>query len=332
MKSKPRRTKRSRRRVPDVATEQLTTPYVVSQGGRRKKRRSPEPASWIGWAFIAPNLIGFAIFTLLPLIFSFGISFTEWDVISGLDSIKWVGISNFTEAMTTSDFWGAGARTLIYAGVSVPLTTVMGLLVALALNGPIPGRAVLRLVFFIPFIANSVAIAATWILLYDPRYGPINRFLINLGIEDPPVWLASSDWALTALIIMAIWQGAGYAAIIYLAALQDVPPDLHEAASIDGAGALERFKVVTFPFLTPTSFFLLVTGFIGASQSFGMINLMTQGGPGQSTTVLSYYVYLHGFRFYEFGYASAVAWVMFLIILLMTMLLWRVQRRGVFYG
>jgi multiple sugar transport system permease protein len=234
--------------------------------------------------------------------------------------------------LTEPDFWSAGWRTLIYAGVGVPLTTAAGLLVALALNGPIPGRTAVRLIFFIPFIANSVAIAATWILLYDPRYGPINRFLMSLGIDDPPLWLASSDWALPALIIMAVWHGAGYAAVIYLAALQDVPQDLHEAAALDGAGSWARFRAVTFPFLTPTSFFLIVTGFIGASQSFGMINLMTRGGPGEATTVLSYYVYLSGFRFYEFGYASAIAWMMFLVILVLTLLLWRVQRRGVFYG
>ena len=299
---------------------------------RRRRRRSPEPAAWIGWAFVAPNLLGFAVFTLLPLVFSLAISFAEWDVISGLDNIRWVGLDNFSRLLGEEDFWSSAKRTLIYAGVGVPLTTAAGLLVALALDGPIPGRTVVRLIFFIPFIANSVAIAATWILLYDPRYGPINRFLQSLGIDDPPLWLASSDWALTALIIMAVWQGAGYAAVIYLAALQDVPADLHEAAALDGAGSWARFKAVTFPFLTPTSFFLIITGFISASQSFGMINLMTRGGPGESTTVLSYYVYLSGFRFYEFGYASAIAWMMFLAILVLTMLLWRVQRRGVFYG
>lgn len=309
-----------------------TVPAATIGKGERRKRRSPEPAAWIGWAFIAPNLIGFAVFTFFPLLFSLAISFAEWDVISGLDGIRWVGTGNFRRLLSEGDFWSSGGRTLIYAGIGVPLTTAGGMLVALALNGPIPGRAVLRLIFFIPFIANAVAIAATWILLYDPRYGPINRFLQSLGIDDPPLWLASSDWALTALIIMAVWHGAGYASVIYLAALQDVPQDLHEAAALDGAGTFERFKVITFPFLTPTSFFLLVTGFIGASQSFGMINLMTQGGPGSSTTVLSYYVYLNAFRFYQFGYASAVAWIMFLVILVLTMLLWRIQRRGVFYG
>lgn len=315
-----------------MASQRTASPVDTVGARERRFRRSPEPASWIGWAFIAPNLVGFAVFTFLPLLFSLAIAFAEWDVISGLDGIRWVGLDNFKILLQEGDFWSSGWRTVVYAGGSVPLTTVGGLLVALALNGPIPGRTVLRLIFFIPFIANSVAIAATWILLYDPRYGPINRFLMSLGVDDPPLWLASSDWALTALIIMAIWQGAGFAAIIYLAALQDVPRDLHEAAALDGANTWQRFRVITLPFLTPTSFFLLVTGFIGASQSFGMINLMTQGGPGSSTTVLSYSVYLHGFRFYQFGYASAIAWMMFLVILLLTMLLWRVQRRGVFYG
>lgn len=299
---------------------------------RRSRRRSPEPPGWIAWAFVAPNLIGFAVFTLLPLLFSLAIAFADWDVISGLDNVRWVGLANFRRLTGDDAFWGAAGRTLIYAGGAVPLTTVAGLLVALALNGPISGRVLLRLIFFIPFIANSVAIASTWILLYHPRYGPINTLLGWLGIEHPPVWLAASDWALPALIIVAVWQGAGYAAVIYLAALQDVPADLHEAAALDGAGAWQRFRAITFPFLTPTTFFLLVTGFIGTSQSFGLINLMTQGGPGQSTTVLSYYVYLNGFRFYQFGYAAAMAWVMFLVVLLLTLGLWRVQRRGVFYG
>jgi multiple sugar transport system permease protein len=301
-------------------------------GERRQRRRSPEPPSWVGWAFIAPNLIGFTVFTLVPLVFSLGIAFAEWDVISGLDNIRWVGLENFSRLLDDDKFWSAGGRTLFYAGGAVPLTTIAGLLIALALNGPVPGRTLLRLIFFIPFIVNSVAIAATWILLYDPRYGPVNVALRSFGIDDPPIWLASSQWALTALIIVAVWHGAGYAAVIYLAALQDVPQDLHEAAALDGAGVWQRFRAVTFPFLTPTTFFLLVTGFIGTSQSFGLINLMTKGGPGEASTVLSYYVYLNGFRFYQFGYASAIAWVMFLVVLVLTLGLWRVQRRGVFYG
>lgn len=299
---------------------------------RRVRRRSPEPPPWIGWAFIAPNLIGVIVFTLLPLAFALAIAFAEWDVVSGIDGIRWVGFGNFTSIVRDGNFWESARHTLVYAGAGVPLTTMAGLAIALALNGPIPGRAALRLIFFIPFIANSVAIAATWILLYHPRFSPINSTLRAFGVDNPPVWLASSEWALRALIIIAVWHGAGYAAIIYLAALQDLPPDLFEAASLDGAGPWEKFRALTLPLLSPTTFFLLVTGFIGASQSFGLINVMTQGGPGRATTVLSYYVYQNGFQLYRFGYAAALAWVMFLGVLLLTLVLWRLQRRSVHYG
>ncbi|GHO41932.1 ABC transporter permease [Ktedonospora formicarum] len=305
---------------------------VNAKRKRAISRARGESAGWIGYLFIAPNFIGFLIFTLLPLIFALFVAFTQWDVVSGLGGMQWVGLENFTTLLSDPSFWESARITLIYVGLSVPLTTVAGLLVALALNGPIPGRAVLRVIFFIPFIANSVAIATTWILLYHPTYGPINAVLKALGVTQPPLWLVSSQWALPALIGMAVWGGVGYASIIYLAALQDVPQELHEAAAIDGAGAWARFRVITLPFLSPAIFFLLVTGFIGASQNFGMINLMTQGGPGRSTTVLSYYIYQSGFQFYRFGYAAAMAWVMFLVVLLLTLLLWRIQRRGIFYS
>jgi multiple sugar transport system permease protein len=316
-----------------VADGSSVTPLGDSTGTLiTPRRKSRGQSSWIGYLFVAPNFIGFSIFTLLPLIFAFAVSFAEWDVISGIDSIKWIGFRNFTDVMQDEKFWQSLRITGVYVGASVPLTTVFGMLIALALNGPIPGRTVLRLIFFIPFIANAVAISATWILLYHPRYSPLNNTLRMLGVDDPPKWLASSQYAIPALIIMAVWSGAGYAAVIYLAALQDMPADLYEAAELDGAGAFQRFRAITFPMLTPTTFFLLVTGFIGASQSFGMINLMTRGGPGRATTVVSYYIYQNGFQFYKFGYAAAIAWVMFGFVLLLTLALWQFQKRSVFYG
>lgn len=310
----------------------LSRPATRAGERRRVRRRSPEPPAWIGYTFIAPNFVGFAVFTLLPLLFALVVAFAEWDVISGLGAIRWVGVGNFTAIMRDTKFWESVRHTLVYVGLSEPLTLILGLVIALALNGPIPGRGILRLIFFIPFIANSVAIAAVWILLYHPRYGPINNALEALGVASPPAWLASSDWAMYALVIMAVWRGVGYGAVIYLAALQDVPQELYEAAELDGAGAWTSFRAITLPFLTPTIFFLLITGLIGASQSFGMINLMTRGGPGSATTVLSYYIYQNGFQFYRFGYAAALAWVMFAAVLGLTLLLWRVQRRSVFYG
>lgn len=295
-------------------------------------RRSPEPPAWIGYAFIAPNLLGFLAFTLLPLLFAAVVAFSDWDVISGIDKIRWIGLRNFEELLGDPKFWESARITLYYISLAVPLTNAAGMGLALALNGPVLGRNLLRLVFFIPFVANTVAIAATWILMYHPRSGPVNALLRAVGITNLPAWLASSAWALPGLILMAVWQGAGYNSIIYLAALQDIPEELYEAAELDGAGSWQRFRFVTFPLIRPTTFFLLVTGLIGASQSFGMINLMTAGGPGRSTTVLSYYVFQNAFQYYRFGYAAAMAWVMFAGVLLLTIGLWWFQRRQVTYS
>jgi multiple sugar transport system permease protein len=310
---------------------EIAPTVLLGSEARSTPSRARQKSSKQAYLFIAPNLIGFAAFTLLPLIFALVVSLANWDVVSGLSGIEWVGVDNFVEGFTDGAFWKAMGITAVYVAGSVPLTVAFGLLLALGLNGPTPGRAVLRLIFFIPYIVNAVAISATWILLYHPRYGPINAALRWMGIEDAPLWLASSDWALPALIIMAIWAGCGYASIIYLAALQTLPEDLYEAADLDGAGIFEKFKSITFPLITPTTFFLLVTGFIGSSQSWGMINLMTRGGPGTSTTVASYYIYQNGFQFYRFGYAAALSWIMFAFVLLLTLGLWLYQRRAVFY-
>lgn len=306
-----------------MSTISLTTPPRVLT---RRLWRSHQ-RSWIGYAFIAPNLIGFLLFTFLPLIFTLLIAFTHWDVVSGFSGIQWIGVQNFIDLWQDSNFWESARITLLYVGISVPVTTALGLLLALSLQGPVPGKALLRLFFFLPYIANVVAIAAVWILLYDPTYGPLNTFLRAVGLKDPPSWLAAPQSAVWAMIIIAIWVGTGYATIIYQAALQDLSQELYEAASLDGAGAWKRFRSITLPLLTPTHIFLLITSFIGVSQSFGLINVLTQGGPGRSTTILSYYIYQNGFQFYRFGYAAALTWVMFLVILVLTLLLWLFQWR-----
>ncbi|MCO5217451.1 MAG: sugar ABC transporter permease [Thermomicrobiales bacterium] len=308
--------------------QQRTHPDWVELEPPRKSRKR---FSWTPYLFIAPNLLGFAAFTLLPLIFALVVSFADWDVISGMKGITWVGLENFRDGFSDPAFWKAMRITAIYVLGSIPLTVVLGLLLAVGLNGPSPGRGILRLIFFIPYIVNAVAISATWILLYHPRYGPINAILRWIGVDRPPLWLASSDWALPALIIMAIWGGVGYNAIIFLAALQTLPEDLYEASDLDGAGVIEKFRSITVPLLSPTTFFLLITGFIGSSQSWGMINLMTRGGPGTSTTVASYFIYQNAFQYYRFGYAAALSWIMFAIVLVLMLLLWVYQRRAVFY-
>lgn len=298
---------------------------------RQKKRHTAGPPGWVGWAFLAPNLLGMLAFTLIPLVSAVLIAFTDWNVVSGLEGIEFVGLSNFVELFGDAKFWSSALRTVFYAGLSVPITIALGLALALALNRPVPGRAALRAIFFLPYIVNAVAIGMTWLLVLNPSAGIVNQGLQALGIDKPPMWFVSSDWALIAFMVMAIWGGIGYAAVIYLAALQDMPVELYEAAAMDGAGPWRRFRTITWPALMPTTTFLAITKFIGASQGFGLIALLTQGGPGESTTVLSYYMYQTGFEYYRFGYASTIGLVTFAGVLILTVLLWRFQRgRGLY--
>lgn len=287
---------------------------------------------WVPWLFIAPALLGMVTFLLVPLIGGLLVSFTQWDVISGLGGIRWVGLDNFATALSDPKFWASAGRTVIYAGFSVPLTIALGLAIALALNRPIPGRAALRVIFFMPAVVNVIAIGSVWLLLLNPQSGLINQALRLLGMSDPPKWIASPDSALAALIIMAIWGGSGYISVIYVAALQEMPQDLYEAARLDGAGPIRQFVTITWPALVPMTVFLTITQLIGRSQTFGLIAYMTSGGPGDATTVLSYYMYQNGFIYYRFGYAAAMGVLSMLGVLVLTALLWRYQKTRSLYG
>jgi multiple sugar transport system permease protein len=305
-------------------------PAAAGGSGRARKARiessTAQPRGWVGWLFIAPNLVGVVLFTLVPLISVVALSFTEWNLVSGFAGIEFVGFENFVNVFRDPAFWNSLVLTLLYAGISVPLTTLLGMALAMALNRDLPGRGVLRAIFFLPYIVSVVAIGMTWMMIMNPSAGLVNQVLGALGLQDAPAWFASSYWALPALIIIAVWSGVGYAALIYLSALQDAPTQLYEAAAIDGANAWTRFRTITWPSLVPTTVFLLVTLFIGVSQGFGLIALITEGGPGDSTTTLPYYMYRTGFQFYRFGYASAIGMVTFVGVLALTLLTWRAQR------
>lgn len=284
------------------------------------------PRGRVGWLFIAPNLVGVALFTFIPLVSVIVLAFTDWNLVSGLGAIEFIGAENFASVLRDPVFWGSVGRTVVYAGVSVPLTVLLGMALALALNRDVPGRGALRAVFFLPYIVSTIAIGMTWLMLMNPSAGVVNQVLRGVGLEQAPAWFASSVWALPALIVIAVWSGLGYAAVIYLSALQDAPTDLYEAAEMDGAGAWLRFRTITWPALLPTTVFLLVTLFIGTSQGFGLVALLTAGGPGDATTVLSFYMYQTGFQFYRFGYAAAIGLVTFLGVLVLTLAMWRAQR------
>lgn len=302
----------------------------VPEPARRREHRPgrapSDPKPHVGWLFIAPNLLGVLAFTFIPLISVILLSFTEWDLVSGFGGIRFVGLGNFLAVLKDPSFWHAMVLTIVYAGVAVPLTLVVGLALALALNRDVPARGLLRAAFFVPYIVNIVAIGMTWQMLLDPSAGVMNQFLGMFGLEHLPQWFASSRWALPALILVTVWAQAGYANLIYLSALQDAPAQLYEAAQIDGAGRWRAFRTITLPALLPTTIFLLVTLFVGISQTFGMIALITNGGPGDSTTTLSFYMYQTSFQFYRFGYASAVGLVTFIGIFAIMLLMWRAQR------
>lgn len=303
----------------------MTATTLAAQQPRRTRSRRPRGRA-TGWLFITPNLIGFLAFTLLPLIAGVVIAFTDWNVVSGLDGISFVGLSNFQALLVDQRFWSAVGRTVLYAGLGVPLTMLGGLTLAMALNGPVVGRGVLRLIFFFPHIVNQIAVGFVWLLLLHPAQGVVNIGLSGLGIEEPPSWLVSQDWSLLTIILITSWAGMGFHCVIFLSALQSVPPELHEAAQIDGAGWWRRFKTVTLPSLMPTITFLGIMSMISHSQGFGLIAFLTQGGPGDSSTTLSYYMYQRGFQFYQFGYAAAIGVLNAIGVLGLTIFMWRFQR------
>lgn len=282
----------------------------------------------IAYAFLAPSLLGFSVFFLGPLIASFAISFTSWDFFG---EITFVGFRNYIEMWQDETFQIAFRNSIYFVVVSVPVTLFLSLMVAMALNGKIRGMKAFRTAFFLPYIVATIAVAAVWQLLYHPTMGPINEFLRSLGISDPPRWLSSSDWAMTSVIIANIWHYIGYYMVIYLAGLQGIPKDLYEAADIDGANALRKWRNVTLPMLSPVIFFTVIIAIIHSFKVFEFVYALTGGGPGRSTNVLVYLIYVESFRDYEFGYASAMAYMLFMMIAVVTLIQFLYQKRWVTY-
>lgn len=284
-----------------------------------------------GYLFIGPNLAGFIILTLLPIIFSLVLCFSEWNMVGGIGDIKFVGLRNFTDMFKDVWFTDSLKNNIIFTCISVPVSVSTALLIALLLNKMVYLKNVLRTLFFIPYVTNVVAICLVWMMLFQPSYGPINGFLKAVGMSSPPGWLSSNYWALVVIAMVHIWIFTGYNMVIYLAGLQGIPVELMEAADIDGATGAGKFFHITLPLLSPTTFFILITGLINSFKVFAPINIMTQGGPGTSTTVLVYQIYVSAFRFFKMGYASAIAWVLFIIIFIITYLQWIGQKKWVNY-
>ncbi len=277
-----------------------------------------------GWSFILPNFVGFAVLTLVPVLALFYISLTNWNAFGRAD---WVGLDNFTRLVGDSSFHTALLNTFYYSGLHIPLTLASSLALALLLNHKLRGVAFFRTAAFFPYITSIVAIAVVWNMLYSPERGPINQFLTSIGLAHPPGWTTSTDWAMPAVILVGVWREMGYYMLLFLAGLQTIPPELHDAAKVDGANVWQRFRNVTLPCLRPTTFFVTVMLTIGSFKVFDLILVMTNGGPGQSTLVLSQYIYKMGFEQRQLGYASAVSIVLFLICLLVTVSQFLINRR-----
>lgn len=284
-----------------------------------------------GYLFIAPNLIGFVVFVFIPVVFSLVISFTDWNIFKGLKGMHFVGLNNYKDLFTDVWFVSSIRNNLLYTLVTIPVIIVISIITAVILNNKVYCRNTIRALFFLPYIANVVAISTVWMMLYNPANGLINQFLRSIGISNPPQWLASTRWALPAIMIIGIWAGIGYNTVVYMAGLQGISPSLYESASIDGANIFQKFFKITVPMLSPTTFFLLITDIIGSFQVFGQINIMTGGGPGTSTTVIAYYIYQSGFKYYKMGYAASIAWFLLLGVFVVTLIQWQGQKKWVNY-
>jgi multiple sugar transport system permease protein len=280
-----------------------------------------------GYLFISPWLVGLLLFTVGPVVASFVLSFYKWSLIR---PPQFVGLDNYI-TMFTEDafFWQSLSVTLIYVVVAVPLQIGFALFLAILLNQKVRLIPLFRTIFYLPSVISGVAVAVLWLWLYQPQFGLINNFLRQLGIEGP-LWLVSQRWAQPAIIGASLWTVGG-TMIIFLAGLKDIPQHLYEAAELDGAGEMAQFRHVTLPMLSPVIFFNLVLGMIVAFRQFELPLVMTEGGPVNATMFYALYLYLSAFKFLKMGYASALGWVLLLIIMAFTAVQLRLARRWVYY-
>jgi multiple sugar transport system permease protein len=297
--------------------------------GSRQRRRGSRWLRYEGLLYIAPVIGGIIVFQLIPIVVSMYLSLADWN---GITPPEFVGLQNFREMFTDDPLYLQTLRnTLIFTFGAIPATTVLAFILALLCNRRVPGLPVFRAAFFAPFITNVVAVGYIWYWIYKPDGGALNALLGLVGI-DGPAWLSESRLALISVIIVAVWQGTGYPMVIFLAGLQGIPADIYESASIDGASKTRQLFSITVPLMTPSIFFVIITQFITSFQVFGIIYIMTNGGPGHATSVYIYYLYQVAFSFGRFGYAAAMAWVLFLILGIITFIQWKLQKRWVFYG
>lgn len=280
-----------------------------------------------GYLFVLPNFIGFLIFIFIPVFASLILSFFDWNLVNPL---KFTGLTNYFSMFKRSLFQKTFINTVYYTLVTVPLSVMFGLLLAVLVNNIKKMAIVYKFIFFLPYIIPTVAAALIWQTIYMPNYGILTYLLDIFNITSPP-WLSNPNWAMPAIIIMSVWKNIGFTFIIFLAGLQGIPNRYYEAAKIDGANVIQQFLKVTLPLLTPTIFFTVVISMIDSFKVFDQAFILTQGGPADATKTLVYHIYNEGFRYFRMGYASATGWVLLLIIFILTLVQFNYQKKWVTY-
>jgi multiple sugar transport system permease protein len=305
-----------------------TPPRSAARTGRAGNGGRLGRDTWWAAAFLAPTILGLAALSAGPIVASLGISLTDWDLLSPPEL---VGLENFAGLLGDQRFLLALRNTAFFTLTSVPIGLVLGLGLALALDQKIRGIAIIRTAYFLPVVTSTTAIALVWLWIYSPQGGLLNDALGVFGIPSQK-WVSDPFWAMPAIVVMSVWQGLGTTVIIFLAGLQAIPQEYHDAAAVDGAGAWGRFRHVTLPLLTPSLFFTGILAFIGAFQVFDQVYVLARPGePTKATITLVYFIYESGFENFKMGYAAAASWILFLIVAALTILYFRSQRRWVHY-
>jgi len=279
----------------------------------------------VGYSFLAPSLILIFTFILYPLVWSIYISLCDWP---SFGTPTYIGFKNYINLFRDSRWWRSLVHS-IYFMLNIPISILLAMLVAIIMNQSLKGIILFRTLYYLPVISPSIAVALVWALIYNTNFGILNYFLSLLGINGPK-WLASTKWAMPAVILYSIWKGLGYNMVIYLAGLQGIPESLYEAAKIDGASSWTLFRYITLPMLSPTTFFLIIMGIIGGFRVFDVIYVMTHGGPGDATVTPLYYIYQQAFQWFRMGYASSIAWLLFVFIFSATLVQWYIRKSWVF--
>lgn len=282
----------------------------------------------VGYSFILPNFIGFFVFIFIPVMFSLALSFSHWD---GFTEIEFAGIQNFVDIFKDSVFRDSIWQTAYFTIFTVLFSVIASLGLALLLNQKIKARGFFRSALFFPYVASVVAVSVVFNAMLQPEYGPLNEFLKFIGISNPPGWLASTTWVIPGLIIVNVWRNMGYFMIIYLAGLQGIDQSLYEAAELDGANGWTRFWKITWPLLSPSTFFAVMMLVINSFKVFDLVWLMTNGGPGTSSTMISQYIYNQAFISWDYGKSSAAAMILFLIVALLTAFQFKAEKKIVNY-